>query len=210
MLKNFLCLVKIQFDAFVKILRSDNGTEFFNSDCEQLLASYGIVHQSGWPYYPQHNDTFERKHRHILEVARALKFRSGLPITFGGDCVRTSVYLINKLTSQMLKGQTPDALLYGKAPNLDHFRVFDFLCYASKLPRPDKFAARARVVILVGYSKIKNGYKLYDLTNKTFFVNRFVCFRESEFPFHKDISIEMDMFNIDSFDTMHDSNPSYL
>ncbi|XP_019255174.1 PREDICTED: uncharacterized protein LOC109233765 [Nicotiana attenuata] len=39
-LKNFLALIKNQFDKTVKILRSDNGSEFFNSKCDELLSSY--------------------------------------------------------------------------------------------------------------------------------------------------------------------------
>jgi len=151
-LNNFLCLIKTQFGACVKTLRSDNGTEFFNSNCEKLLASYGILHQSSCPYSPQQNGTVERKHRHILEVARALRFQSGVPLSFWGDCVKSSVYLINRLSSPILNGQTPYALLYGKQANLDHLRVFGCLCYASKLPRGDKFAARARAAVMIGYS----------------------------------------------------------
>ena len=73
-LKDFLLEVKNQFGTTVKTLRSDNGREFFNSQCSDLLSSLGIIHQSSCPYTPQQNGVVERKHRHILEVARALKF----------------------------------------------------------------------------------------------------------------------------------------
>lgn len=67
-LKNF-ALIKNQFDKNIKILRCDNGSEFFNSKCNELLASYGVIHQSSCPYTPQQNGVVERKHRQILEVA---------------------------------------------------------------------------------------------------------------------------------------------
>ncbi|XP_019235589.1 PREDICTED: uncharacterized protein LOC109215923 [Nicotiana attenuata] len=76
-----------QFEATVKIVRSDNGTEFFNSQCNTLFDSLGIIHQSSCPYTPQQNGMVERKHRHILEVARALKFQSSIPKRFWGDCL---------------------------------------------------------------------------------------------------------------------------
>lgn len=82
MLKDFLFRIRNQYDASIKILRSDNGKEFFNSNCTKLFSSLGIVHQSGCPYTPQQNGVVERKHRHILKVARALKFRSRVPNRF--------------------------------------------------------------------------------------------------------------------------------
>ena len=51
----------------MKTLRSDNGTEFFNSSVDELLSSQGIIHQSICAYNPQQNGKVERKHRHILE-----------------------------------------------------------------------------------------------------------------------------------------------
>lgn len=74
MLTDFICLIKNQFETTIKILRSDNGTEFFYYKYAGLLSSHGIIHQSSWPYTPQQNGTVERKHKQILEVARALRF----------------------------------------------------------------------------------------------------------------------------------------
>ncbi|XP_019233997.1 PREDICTED: uncharacterized protein LOC109214527 [Nicotiana attenuata] len=171
-------------------LRSDNGTEFCNTQCDSLFASYGIIHQTSCPYKPQQNDT-ERKHRHILEVARAFKFRSGVPIRFWGDCVKTAVYVINRLPTLVLKGRTPYELLYGKEPKVDHLRVFGCQCHTTTLPKGDKFAPRARKAVFISYSETQKGYRLYDLEQKSFFVSRDVVFQEGRFPF-KDTSVESD------------------
>ncbi|XP_049358902.1 uncharacterized protein LOC125823596 [Solanum verrucosum] len=84
LLKDFIALIKNQFGLPVKTLRSDNGSEFFNSSVNNLLASQGIIHQSSCAYSSQQNGKVERKHRHILEMARALRFQSSLPIYFWG------------------------------------------------------------------------------------------------------------------------------
>lgn len=101
-----------------------------------------------------------------------------MPISFWGNCIRTRVYLINKAPYHVLEDKTPYELLYGKEPKLDHLRVCGYLCYASKLPKGDKFAAKR--VVMVGYSETQKGYRLYDLEEKIFFVNRDVSFRESD------------------------------
>nr|XP_016464025.1 PREDICTED: uncharacterized protein LOC107787023 [Nicotiana tabacum] len=71
--------------ASVKYFRSDNGCEFFNSQMTDLLQSLGIVHQSSCVYTPQHNGVAERRHRYILETARAHRFQAAVPLRFWGS-----------------------------------------------------------------------------------------------------------------------------
>lgn len=43
--------------------------------------------------------------------------------------------------------------------------------------------SRSRIAVHLGYATTQKGYLLYDLTSKTFFVNRDVVFKEDIFPF---------------------------
>ena len=52
-LKQFFALIKTQFGATVKVFRSDNGREFFNSECHALFQTYGMIYQSSCVYTPQ-------------------------------------------------------------------------------------------------------------------------------------------------------------
>ena len=72
--KNFCVMVVKQFGKQVKIIRSDNGTEL---DCMRTYFSEnGIIRQTSCVGTPQQNGRVERKHRHILNVARVLKFQA--------------------------------------------------------------------------------------------------------------------------------------
>lgn len=176
-------MIKTQFDAHVKIIRSDNGTEFFNSQCSVLFKDLGIIHQSSCVHTPQQNGIVERKHRHILNVARANRFESKIPIKYWGKCVVAAVYLLNRLPCVAVDGKTPYEVLHSKPPSLIHLRIIGCLCYASSIPKGDKFTERAKPAVLMGYSETQKGYLLMDFTTKSFFVSRDVVFKEHIFPF---------------------------
>nr|GEU77426.1 ribonuclease H-like domain-containing protein [Tanacetum cinerariifolium] len=73
---NFMNLILNQFKFSIKIVKSDNGTEFVNNKMHNLLNSLGIVHQTSCAYTLQQNGVVERKHIHLLNVARSLLFQS--------------------------------------------------------------------------------------------------------------------------------------
>jgi hypothetical protein len=181
-LLNFITLVERQYEKKIKIIRSDNGTEF--TCLKTQFFEHGIVFQTSCVGTPQQNGRVERKHRHILNVARALRFQGNLPISFWGECVLTAGYLINRTPTPLLNGKTPYEMLNGELPSYDHLRVFGSLCYAhNQGKRGDKFASRSKKCVFVGYPHGKKGWKLFDLDSKTYFVSRDVNFFENEFPF---------------------------
>ncbi|XP_070007719.1 uncharacterized protein [Nicotiana sylvestris] len=127
---HFIAFVHTQFNKIVKMVRFNNGTEFLNSVCRTVLNNLGILHQTTCAYSPQHNGVVERKHRHLLEITRALRFQAHIPIKFWGYCVITAAYLINRLPSSVLKGCSPYELLYNRKPQLGHLKTSGCLCFA--------------------------------------------------------------------------------
>jgi transposase InsO family protein len=75
-------MVQNQFNCNVKQIRTDNGTEFMSNTMQSYFYLKGIIHQRSCVDTPQQNGIVERKHRHLLEVARALRFQANLPISF--------------------------------------------------------------------------------------------------------------------------------
>lgn len=130
------------------------------------------------------NCRVERKHRHILNIARALDFQSHLPIQFWRECVLIAAYLIYITPSVVLQGKTPYEHIYQASPSYGHLRIFGSLCYAQNQNHGgDKFFSRSRRCIFISYPYTKKGWRLFDLKTHDFYVSRDVVFSETEFSF---------------------------
>lgn len=126
----------------------------------------------------------ERKHRHILNVARALLFQSKMPLKFWGEAVTTATHLINLTPTKILKGKSPYEVLFGKKPLYNSLRIFGSLCYVHRRDQnKDKFGERSRRCVFVGYPFGKKAWRVYDLDSNEFLVSRDISFDEKIFPY---------------------------
>jgi len=105
--------METQFGAIGKLIRSDNGLEFQDSNALQFYTNKGIIHQTSCVERPQQNGIVERKHKHLLEVVRALMIQAGLSLRFWRDSILTAAYLINRFPTSVLGYKTPFEPLYG-------------------------------------------------------------------------------------------------
>ncbi|KAL4592837.1 hypothetical protein LXL04_005843 [Taraxacum kok-saghyz] len=177
----FLTMVSTQFKASVKIFRSDNAKELLFTD---LFHEKGILHQFSCVERPQQNSVVERKHQHILNVAKALYFQSHVPIEYWSECVLTAVYLINRTPCKILNNATPYEKLYSEIPPYSSFKSFGCLAFSPTLvANRNKFEPRARACVLIGYPPGMKAYKLLDLSTREIFMSRDVIFHENVFPF---------------------------
>jgi transposase InsO family protein len=71
-LKKFLRRTQNEFALKIKKIRSDNGTEFKNSQIKWFLKEKGIKHEFSSPYTHNQNSVVERKNRTLMNMARTM------------------------------------------------------------------------------------------------------------------------------------------
>jgi transposase InsO family protein len=71
-LKKFLKRAQNEFDTKVKKIRSDNDTEFKNTQVEDFLDQKDINHEFLAPYTSQQNGVTERNNRTLIKMARTM------------------------------------------------------------------------------------------------------------------------------------------
>lgn len=152
---------------------------------KQLFLQKGINHQKTCSDTPQQNGVLERKHRYLLETARALLFQCRVSIQYWGDCLLTTTYLITRTPLSSINNISPYEKLFQIPPSLNHLRIFGCLCYVftSKVPR-SMFDPRASPSIFLGYPTNHKGYKILNLATKKISIFRDVVIFEEHFPFH--------------------------
>nr|GEY76876.1 putative ribonuclease H-like domain-containing protein [Tanacetum cinerariifolium] len=92
-LMNFITSLENQLSLKVKVIRSDNGTKFNNSDLNQFCGIKGIKRKFSVPRTPQQNGIAERKNRTLIEAARTMLADSLLSILFWAKAVNTACYV---------------------------------------------------------------------------------------------------------------------
>jgi len=178
-------LIKNKFGNTIKVLRSDNGTEYVNQEFEQFLVSNGIEHQTTCVNTPEQNGVAERKNRHLLEVARSLMFTMNVPKFLWGEALKTATYLINRMPLRVLDNKSPAELLLNSNEFVVSPKVFGCVCFVHDY-RNDirKLDPRAVKCVFVDYSSTKKGYCCWCPPEHCFFISMDVTFREYE-PYYE-------------------------
>ncbi|GKB11027.1 putative ribonuclease H-like domain-containing protein [Tanacetum coccineum] len=92
--------IENQLSHRVKIIRSDNGTEFKNRDMLEFCGNKGIKQEYSNARTPQQNGVAERMNRTLIEAARTMLADSLLPTTFWAEAVRFRSILEKKLNQR--------------------------------------------------------------------------------------------------------------
>jgi transposase InsO family protein len=162
-LKRFLRQTQNEFGLRIKKIRSDNGTEFKNSQIEGFLEEEGINHEFSSPYTPQQNGVVERKNITLLDMARTMLDEYKTPDRFWVEAINTACYSINRLYLHLILKKISYELLTGKKPNVSYFRVFGSKCFILiKRGISSKFAPKAVEGFLLRYDSNTRAYRVFN------------------------------------------------
>ena len=200
-------MICTQFSYLVKTLHTNNALEYKNSSLLSFLSQQDTPAQRSCPHTSQQNGRAERKHRHILDLVRALLLYASCPEKFWGEIALTSVYIINRLPSSVLQNISPFEKLYGTPPNYPNLKVFGCAYFVLLHPHEHtKLEPRARLCCFLGYGTEHKGFRCWDPLSKRLHISRHVIFWEhtmfsclssfhtsfsSPHPFFTDASVEL-------------------
>ncbi|KAL0368437.1 UNVERIFIED_CONTAM: hypothetical protein Scaly_1062600 [Sesamum calycinum] len=109
-------MARIQFDKYIKVVRSDNVTGF--TTLRTYFEEIGIEFQTSCVDTPQQNGRVEHKRRHILNMGRALRFQANPPLTFWG------------------KGSPSCVLRHSERSCQPNTRLKDYICLTARCVDP--------------------------------------------------------------------------
>ncbi|GJY47529.1 putative ribonuclease H-like domain-containing protein [Tanacetum coccineum] len=162
-LKTFITEIENQLDYKVKVIRSDNGTEFKNSIMNQFCEMKIIKREFSVARTPQQNDVAERMNRTLIEAARTMLVDSKLPTTFWVKAVNTASYMLNRVLVIKPHTKTPYELIRGRTPLIDFMKPFG--CPVTILNTRDhlgKFDGKADEGLFVGYSVVSKAMRVFN------------------------------------------------
>nr|GEU48733.1 putative ribonuclease H-like domain-containing protein [Tanacetum cinerariifolium] len=162
-LKTFITGLENQLSLKMKVIRSDNGTEFKNNDLNQLCGIKGIKREFSVPRTPQQNGIAERKNRTLIEAARTMLADSLLPIPFRAEAVNTACYVQNRVLVTKPQNKTPYELLHGRTPSIGFMRPFGYpVTILNTLDSLGKFDGKVDEGFLVGYSVSSKAFRVFN------------------------------------------------
>ncbi|GJW96018.1 putative ribonuclease H-like domain-containing protein [Tanacetum coccineum] len=180
-LKNFIKEIENLVDKKVKIIRSDNGTEFKNKVMDDFCREKDIKREYSIAMTPQQNGVTERRNRTLIEAARTMLVDSKLPTTFWAEAVSTACYVQNRVLVVKPHNKTPYELFRGLKPALSFMRPFG--CHVTILNTLDnlgKFDGKSNEGVFVGYSLSSKAFRVYNTRTKRVEENLHIRFLENK------------------------------
>ena len=158
-------MVQTQFNSNIKMVHTNNGTEYFSNILGSYFKDNGIIHHFSCVNTPKQNGIAERKNRHLLEVAHTFMFQFNVPKHFWGEIILSTNFLINRMPSRVFGFLIPIHVLSQVFPHNRlvydiSFRVFG--CTSSVLVHSQNktiLDIGALKTIFLSYSPTQKWYK---------------------------------------------------
>ncbi|KAK4405584.1 Retrovirus-related Pol polyprotein from transposon TNT 1-94 [Sesamum angolense] len=126
--KKFKNLVEKQSGRSIKVLKSDRGKEYNNSEFESSVKKR-VSNIKLLSVIILNKMECQKKKNRVMEMARSMLQEKHLPKAFWAEAVYTAVYLLNRCPTKAVQNMTPIEAWSGKKPLAKHLRVFGSICY---------------------------------------------------------------------------------
>lgn len=179
--REFNAFVLTQLNTKIKVLKSDNGTEYTSRDFEKYLCENGIVHERSSPYIHEQNGRAEREIRTLVETARSIILAKSVNSKLWPEAINTVCYILNRVILQPSEKETPYEKWFGRKPQIKHLKVFGVDAYLN-IPKEKrtKFGPKSKKVTFVGYDGESNNYRLWDNDTSKIYISSDVDFNEQQ------------------------------
>ena len=168
-----------------------------NHDMTVVMSmTQGIRLEYTMPKTPELNGLTKRMNRTIMERVRSMLLHAALRKSYWAEAMYTDVYMINRSSSVLLKGDVPQRVWISKYISNQHLTMFGCL-YVAKGQRL-KLDNKSKPCIFLGYSEDEFGYRLWDILNKKMVRSRDIIFMEVRTIEHMETTEDKVVFRVDS------------
>ena len=109
---------------WIKYIKTDNGTEFFNNNFEKFYNESGIVHQYTILHNLQQHGRVERLNGTLVSLRSTLLADAKLNHKFWEEGVAIANYIHNRVPHKGINNKIPYEVLTGNKVDYNRFKVF--------------------------------------------------------------------------------------
>lgn len=96
--------------------------------------------------------------------------------------VNTSIYLLNRLPTKSVHGNTPIEAWFGEIPSIKNLKIFGFMCYFNDSSvRRGKLDEKVKKRVFIRYATKANDYRVYSLSGMKIEISSDVHFDENSY-----------------------------
>ena len=159
-LMNYITRLITQFGHPPKIIRSDRGGEYIDSELQSFLCSKGIIFQCTVPRCPQQNGISERKNRTLLEAIRTTLMYRNLPKYLWAEALHYANDTFNAIPHDT-NLQSPRDIFYDISSNHEFIEFGTRVCFISNPQGRSKLDERGIFGRFVGYDHNSKGFRIF-------------------------------------------------
>lgn len=176
MVQEYKSYFENQLDTRLKVIRSDNGTEFTNQQMKELCSSDGIQQQFSCPRTPEQNSVAERGIGVVKQTVRSLLLTAQLGASFWPYALMYAIFILNRIPNAAIGFRVPYELFFNKKVSYNWIKLFGSRVVYKEDSPDNTFSPTGEAGIFLGYPLHVKGFYVYSPKLRKVIINRNVEF----------------------------------